>query len=67
MKLARKYFTLIAIAVSGIYLVVIVPVAKIINRENSTLTFIFLAPALIFAAIIAAYRGYMQGWKICSP
>lgn len=67
MKLARKYFTLIAIAVSGIYLVVVVPLAKIINRENSTLTFIFLAPALIFAAIIAAYRGYMQGMEDMQP
>ncbi|MBU5453892.1 putative polysaccharide biosynthesis protein [Caproiciproducens sp. MSJ-32] len=67
MKLARKYFTLIAIMISGIFLAVIVPVAKIINRQNSTLTFIFLAPALIFAAIIAAYRGYIQGMEDMEP
>ncbi|WP_322413575.1 oligosaccharide flippase family protein, partial [Clostridium perfringens] len=35
--------------------------ARIIEREESGLTLVFLAPAIVFAAILAAYRGYMQG------
>lgn len=61
MKLARRYFTIISIVIAVIFAITAFPVAKMINREASALTFIFLAPAIIFAAVLAAYRGYMQG------
>ena len=61
MRLARKYFTIISIIIAVLFMIIATPLAKAINRESSTLTFIFLAPAIIFAAILSAYRGYMQG------
>lgn len=61
MKIARKYFALISIGVAGIFMVLAFPIANLINRGDSALTFVFLAPALVFASILAAYRGYMQG------
>lgn len=61
MKLAIRYFTIISLVIALIFAVTAFPVAKAINREESALTFIFLAPAIIFAAVLAAYRGYMQG------
>ena len=61
MKLAIRYFTIISTIIAVIFILIAFPLAKAINRENSTLTFIFLAPAIIFAALLAAYRGYMQG------
>jgi len=61
MKIARRTFTLISIVIAGIFMLLAYPIANIINRPDSALTFIFLAPALVFATIIAAYRGYIQG------
>ncbi|MGG7056860.1 putative polysaccharide biosynthesis protein [Clostridium nigeriense] len=61
MKLAIRYLAVISIAVSGIFMALAFPFSKIINAEQSALTFMFLGPAIIFAAILAAYRGYMQG------
>ncbi|WP_300381991.1 polysaccharide biosynthesis protein [Clostridium sp.] len=61
MKIAIKYFTIISIVIAVIFAITAFPVAKAINREESALTFIFLAPAIIFAAVLASYRGYMQG------
>lgn len=61
MKIARRSFTLISIVISGSFMLLAFPIANMINRPDSALTFIFLGPALIFASIISAYRGYMQG------
>lgn len=61
MKIARRTFTLISIVIAGIFMLLAFPIANIINRPDSALTFIFLGPALVFATIIAAYRGYIQG------
>ena len=61
MKLSIRYLSIISIAVSGIFMALAFPFSRIINAEQSALTFVFLGPAIIFAAILAAYRGYMQG------
>lgn len=61
MKLSIKYLAIISIAVSGIFMALAFPFSRLINAEESAWTFVFLGPALIFAAILAAYRGYMQG------
>ncbi|MCR1952797.1 MULTISPECIES: polysaccharide biosynthesis protein [unclassified Clostridium] len=60
MKLSIKYLAIISIAIAGIFMALAFPLSKIIHAEQSALTFVFLAPAIIFAAILAAYRGYMQ-------
>lgn len=60
MKLAIRYLAMISIAIAGIFMVLAFPLSKIISAEQSAWTFVFLAPAIIFAAILAAYRGYMQ-------
>ncbi|MDZ7548055.1 oligosaccharide flippase family protein, partial [Clostridium perfringens] len=61
LKLARRYLTIIGVVIAGIFAIIAFPLARIIEREESGLTLVFLAPAIVFAAILAAYRGYMQG------
>lgn len=60
MKLSIKYLAIISIIIAGIFMALAFPLSKAINAEKSAYTFVFLAPAIIFAAILAAYRGYMQ-------
>ncbi|MBE6053708.1 MAG: polysaccharide biosynthesis protein [Clostridium sartagoforme] len=61
MKLSVKYLAIISIIVSGIFMLLAFPFSKVINAQESAWTFVFLGPAIIFAAILAAFRGYMQG------
>lgn len=61
MKLSIKYLAIISTIISAIFMILAFPFSKIINAEQSALTFMFLAPAIIFAAVLAAFRGYMQG------
>jgi stage V sporulation protein B len=61
MKLSIKYLAIISIAIAGVFMALSFPISKLIYREQSALTFVFLGPAIIFAAILAAFRGYMQG------
>ncbi|MBB6714379.1 putative polysaccharide biosynthesis protein [Clostridium gasigenes] len=61
MKVARKYLALMGGALTIIFVLLSVPIAKIFNADKSALSFKFLAPAIFLAAILAAYRGYMQG------
>lgn len=61
MKLAIRQLAIISSIIAGIFMALAFPFAKIIHREQSALTFMFLAPTIIFASILAAYRGYMQG------
>lgn len=61
MKIARKYLTIIGGVITILFMVVAFPMARLFNLERSGLTFMFLAPAIFIAAILAAYRGYMQG------
>lgn len=61
MKLSIKYLAIISIVIAGIFMALSFPISKLIYRERSALTFLFLGPAIIFAAILAAFRGYMQG------
>ena len=61
MKLSIRYLAIISIIIAGFFMVLSFPISKLIYRERSALTFLFLGPAIIFAAILAAFRGYMQG------
>lgn len=61
MKLSIRYLAIISIVIAGIFMALSFPISKLIYRERSALTFLFLGPAIIFAAILAGYRGYMQG------
>ncbi len=61
MKLSIKYLSIISILIAGFFMAFAFPISKIIHAEQSALTFVFLAPAIIFASILAAFRGYMQG------
>ena len=61
MKLSMRYIGIISVIISALFMVLSYPIAKLIKAESSALTFMFLAPALIFAAVLAVFRGYMQG------
>lgn len=61
MKLSIRYLAIISIVIAGVFMLLSFPISKLIYRERSALTFLFLGPAIIFAAILAGYRGYMQG------
>ena len=60
MKLSIRYFGIISMVIAGIFMALAFPISKLIYREQSAWTFVFLGPAIIFAAVLAAYRGYMQ-------
>lgn len=60
MKLSRRYLGIISFIVAAIFMALAFPITTLINRERSVYTFLFLGPAIFFAAILAAYRGYMQ-------
>lgn len=61
MKLSIRYLSIISISIAAFFMILAFPISKIIHAEQSALTFVFLGPAIIFASILAAYRGYMQG------
>lgn len=61
MKIARKYLAIIGIIITVLFMLIAYPLANVINAEKSALSFMFLAPAIFLAAVLAAYRGYMQG------
>ncbi|VYU26644.1 oligosaccharide flippase family protein [Clostridium tertium] len=61
MRLSRRYLGIISFAIAAIFMALAFPLTTWINREQSALTYLFLGPAIFFAAILAAYRGYMQG------
>lgn len=61
MKLSIKYLSIISIVIAGFFMAFAFPISKIIHAEQSAWTFVFLGPAIIFASILAAFRGYMQG------
>lgn len=61
MKIARKYLAVMGGVLSVIFILLAVPISKLLHSEQSALSFKLLAPAIFFAAILAAYRGYMQG------
>lgn len=61
MKIARKYLALMGGIITILFMVFAFPLAEIFNVKKSALSFVFLAPAIFLASILAAYRGYMQG------
>lgn len=61
MKIARKYLLIIGVLTSIVFMAVSMPLANILGKSRSGLSFMFLAPAIALASILAAYRGYMQG------
>lgn len=61
MKIARNYLAIMGGTLTVIFILLAVPISKLFNSESSALSFKFLAPAIFLAAILAAYRGYMQG------
>ena len=61
MKLSIKYLAIISIVIAAIFMALAFPLSKLIYREQSAWTFVFLGPAIIFASILAGFRGYMQG------
>lgn len=61
MKLARKYLAISGGLIAIVFMAISFPLANIIGKPRSALSFMFLAPAIVLAAVLAAYRGYMQG------
>lgn len=61
MRLSRRYLGIISFVIAALFMALAFPLTTWINREQSALTYLFLGPAIFFAAILAAYRGYMQG------
>lgn len=61
LKLSRNYLALAGGVLTVLFMFIAFPFANLISRPDSALSFVFLAPAIVLAAILAAYRGYMQG------
>lgn len=63
LKKSKKALLIYGGIVSIIFAILAVPLSKIFNSEESILSFIFLSPAIVFAAVLSAYRGYFQGYN----
>ncbi|MBU3132973.1 polysaccharide biosynthesis protein [Clostridium gasigenes] len=61
MKLARKYLAIGGFLISALFMIIAFPLANMVSKGSGGFTFMFLAPAIFFAAVLSAYRGYMQG------
>lgn len=61
MKIARNYLAIFGFA----FMVVLISfgdsIAKMMSSPSSALSMKFLAPTILLSAMLAAYRGYMQG------
>lgn len=63
LKTSKKILLIYGGVVSLLFAICAVPLSKIFNSEESILSFIFLSPAIVFAAVLSAYRGYFQGYN----
>ncbi|MEG0308930.1 MAG: polysaccharide biosynthesis protein [Clostridium sp.] len=61
MRIAKRYLFVYGGIISLVFMVISFPLAKIIGRPQSSLSFLFLSPAIVLAAVLSSYRGYMQG------
>lgn len=63
MKVARNMLFIYGGVMSVLFGAMSKPLSKILNSEQSYGVFISLAPAILIASILTAYRGYFQGCK----
>ena len=61
MKIARNYLAIFGFVFMTIFIVFGDAIAKGMNSPSSALSLKFLAPTILISAMLAAYRGYMQG------
>ena len=61
MKIARNYLAIFGIVFMIIFIIFGDGIASAMNSPESSLSLKFLAPTILLAAMLAAYRGYMQG------
>ncbi|MDB1942589.1 oligosaccharide flippase family protein, partial [Clostridium tertium] len=61
LKVSKKASLFYGGIVSILFAITSIPLSKIFNSEESVLSFIFLSPAIVIAAVLSTYRGYIQG------
>lgn len=61
LKVSKKASLFYGGIVSILFAITSIPLSKIFNSEESILSFIFLSPAIVIAAVLSTYRGYFQG------
>ncbi|SCJ72457.1 Probable cell division protein ytgP [uncultured Clostridium sp.] len=61
MKIARNYLAIFGFAFMVIFIAFGDGIANGMNSPSSALSLKFLAPTILLSAMLAAYRGYMQG------
>lgn len=52
---------------SGLMLVFARPLAKLQGNEQASLAYVFLAPSILFVALLSCFRGYFQGLMDMRP
>ena len=60
---ALKILTIIGVVTSVLLLLFSGLISRLIEAEPTKLSFMALAPALLFVSIMCAYRGYLQGMQ----
>lgn len=61
---ALKLMTVLGLFFSILIILLAYPIASIQNNSQMFILYIFVAPSLLFSTILAAYRGYFQGFEI---
>lgn len=61
MKIARNYLAVFGLIFTVFFIVFGDAIASGLSSKESALSLKFLAPTILLSAILAAYRGYMQG------
>lgn len=61
LKISRLVYGIIGFILMILLIVLAYPIAKLGDIINSTYAIMFLAPSVLFTALLSAYRGYFQG------
>ena len=62
-KISKKVLFIYGGIVSVLFVILAKPISILLNSKESMLVFVFLSPAILFASILTAYRGFFQGYN----
>lgn len=62
-NISKKVLFIYGGIVSVLFIILAKPISILLNSKESMLVFVFLSPAILFASILTAYRGFFQGYN----
>ena len=61
--ISKKFLLLYGGIASIVFAILANPLSRLFNSKDSIMVFVFLSPAIFLASILAAYRGFFQGYN----